>query len=63
MTTTTSANGSDRNGSDSEGTKRFSVLPEHIDLGDTIATQDADAPPDPTMGRDADLEWLLRSAG
>jgi len=39
------------------------VLPEHVDLADTIATQDSDPPPDPTMGRDADLAWLLRTAG
>ena len=50
-------------GSKDEDSKRFRVLPEHMKLEDTIAIQDTDPPPDPTMGRDADLAWLLRTAG
>jgi len=46
-----------------EGRERFRFLPEHVLLEDTVATQDAEVPPDPTMGRDSDLEWLLRNAG
>ncbi|MGV8973600.1 MAG: heme biosynthesis protein HemY [Rhodoglobus sp.] len=41
----------------------FRTLPEHVDLADTVATQDSAPPPDPSMGRDADLAWLLRTAG
>ena len=50
-------------GSKDQDSKRFRVLPEHVKLEDTIAVQDTDPPPDPTMGRDADLAWLLRTAG
>ncbi|MGV8968622.1 MAG: heme biosynthesis protein HemY [Cellulomonas sp.] len=50
-------------GSKEEGSARFRVLPERVKLEDTIATQVTDPPPDPTMGRDADLAWLLRTAG
>lgn len=50
-------------GSNEEDSERFRVLPEHVNLDDTIATQDTDPPPDPTMGRDAELAWLLRTAG
>jgi hypothetical protein len=42
---------------------RFRTLPEHIRLEDTISTQEVDPAPDPTMGRDAELEFLLRNAG
>ncbi len=42
---------------------RFKTLPKHIPLKDTIATQDPDAPPDPTMGRDPDVDFMLRNAG
>jgi hypothetical protein len=52
-----------RPGSDKAGAVDFRVFPEHVNLEDTIATQDPAAPPDPTMGRDADLNWLLRTAG
>ena len=50
-------------GSKDEDSARFRALPEHVKLEDTIATQDTDPPPDPTLGRDADLAWLLRTAG
>ena len=50
-------------GSDDQDAIRFRALPEHVKLEDTTATQDTDPPPDPTMGRDADLSWLLRTAG
>ena len=42
---------------------RFRSLPEHVRLEDTMAAQETDAPPDPTMSRDADTDWLLRNAG
>jgi hypothetical protein len=42
---------------------RFRTLPEHVRLEDTISTQDVDPGPDPTMGRDTELEFLLRNAG
>lgn len=50
-------------GPDEERAAHFRALPEHVELAGTIATQDSDPPPDPTMGRDADLAWLLRTAG
>jgi hypothetical protein len=50
-------------GSNNQDPTCFQVLPEHVKLEDTIATQVTDSPPDPTMGRDADLAWLLRTAG
>jgi len=43
--------------------RRFRTLPEHIPLEDTISTQEVDPAPDPTMGRDTELEFLLRNAG
>jgi len=46
-----------------EPTARFKKLPEHIRLEDTIASQDPDAAPDPTMGRDPDRDFMLRNAG
>ena len=42
---------------------RFRTLPEHVPLEDTISTQEVDPAPDPTMGRDPDLDFLLRNAG
>jgi hypothetical protein len=44
------------------GPERFRKLPERIRLEDTIATQKPDPPPDPTMGRDPDRDFLLRNA-
>lgn len=41
----------------------FRRLPEPIRLEDTVTTQEAREVPDPTMGRDAETEWLLRNAG
>ena len=41
----------------------FTRLPEHIRLEDTFTSQDPDAAPDPTMGRDPDRDFLLRNAG
>lgn len=46
-----------------EPSARFKKLPEHIRLEDTIASQDPDAAPDPTMGRDPDRDFMLRNAG
>jgi len=42
---------------------RFRTLPEHVRLEDMISTQEVDPAPDPTMGRDTELEFLLRNAG
>ena len=42
---------------------RFRTLPRHIPLKDTIASQDPDPAPDPTMGRDPDRDFMLRNAG
>jgi len=50
-------------GGESPPAERFKTLPEHIRLEDTISTQDVDPGPDPTMGRDTELEFLLRNAG
>lgn len=38
----------------------FRRLPEPVRLEDTVTTQDTREAPDPTLGRDADTEWLLR---
>ena len=35
-------------------------LPEPVRLEDTVTSQDVVEAPDPTMGRDAETEWLLR---
>ncbi|MEP7035471.1 MAG: hypothetical protein ABI934_07780 [Actinomycetota bacterium] len=42
---------------------RFKTLPKHIPLKDTISTKDPDAPPDPTMGRNPEVDFMLRNAG
>ena len=42
---------------------RFRKLPERIRPEDMIAVQETDPPPDPTMGRDTDRDFLLRNAG
>jgi len=39
----------------------FRTLPEPIRFEDMITTQAAREAPDPTLGRDADTEWLLRN--
>lgn len=40
----------------------YRELPEPIRLEQTITSQEAFDPPDPTMGRDVETEWLLRNA-
>jgi len=42
---------------------RFRKLPERIRPEDMIATQEAEPPPDPTMGRDSERDFMLRNAG
>lgn len=42
---------------------RFGKLPERIRPEDMIATQDTEPPPDPTMGRDTERDFMLRNAG
>ena len=44
-----------------ERAAHFRTLPEHVRLEDTIATQEADGPPDPTTWQDPERD-LLRSA-
>ena len=38
----------------------FRMLPEPVPLEDTVTTQETREAPSPTMGRDADTEWLLK---
>lgn len=42
---------------------RFRTLPERIRPEDTIAVQESEPPPDPTMGRDPERDFMLRNAG
>ncbi|GEA87644.1 heme biosynthesis protein HemY [Cellulomonas cellasea] len=41
----------------------YTTLPERIALEDTIATQESQHAPDPTMGRDTETEFMVRNAG
>jgi len=52
---------SDQDESVSSG--RFRKLPERIRPEDMIATQETEPPPDPTMGRDPERDFMLRNAG
>ncbi|KGM10626.1 heme biosynthesis protein HemY [Cellulomonas carbonis T26] len=51
----------DRVGRDPE-TRDFTQLPERVEIADTVATQVVGPPADPAMGRDPDMEFLLRNA-
>ncbi len=42
---------------------RYRRLPARIRPEDMIATQETEPPPDPTMGRDPDRDFMLRNAG
>jgi hypothetical protein len=42
---------------------RFRKLPERIRPEDMTATQETEPPPDPTMGRDCERDFMLRNAG
>ena len=42
---------------------RFRTLPERIRPEDMTATQETEPPPDPTMGRDPETDFMLRNAG
>jgi hypothetical protein len=42
---------------------RFGRLPERIRPEDMIAVQETEPPPDPTMGRDSERDFMLRNAG
>jgi hypothetical protein len=42
---------------------RYRALPKPVRIADTVETHDASPPPDPTMGRDPDRDFLLRYAG
>jgi len=41
---------------------RFRKLPERIKPEDMIASQETEPPPDPTMGRDPERDFMLRNA-
>ena len=47
----------------STSSSRYRKLPERIRSEDMIATQETEPPPDPTMGRDPDRDFMLRNAG
>jgi len=42
---------------------RFRRLPERIRPEDMTAAQETEPPPDPTMGRDSERDFMLRNAG
>ena len=42
---------------------RFHKLPARIRPEDMIAVQETEPPPDPTMGRDTERDFMLRNAG
>lgn len=44
------------------GVTDYRVLPEPVAFEDMITSQDADAAPDPTLGRDIETEFMLHSA-
>ncbi|GAA4666097.1 hypothetical protein [Kineococcus glutinatus] len=48
---------------DGDGRERFRTLPEPVRLADTVEGHDPEPPPDPTMGRDPERDFLLRNAG
>jgi hypothetical protein len=48
---------------DSAASARFRKLPERIRVEDMIASQETEPPPDPTMGRDCETDFMLRNAG
>ncbi len=41
----------------------FTTLSQPVRLEETVTTQETREAPSPTMGRDADTEWLLRNSG
>jgi hypothetical protein len=42
---------------------RYRRLPARVRPEDLVATVDPVAPPDPTMGRDPERDFMLRNAG
>ena len=42
---------------------RYRHLPKRIAPEDLVATVDTEAPPDPTMGRDPERDFMLRNVG
>jgi hypothetical protein len=42
---------------------RFRKLPERIRPQDMTTAQESEPPPDPTMGRDTERDFMLRNAG
>jgi hypothetical protein len=59
MAETTSTADQDRPASSA----RFKKLPERIRPEDMVAVQETEPPPDPTMGRDPERDFMLRNAG
>jgi len=57
------ASGKDEGQDESAASARFRRLPERIRPEDMIATQETEPPPDPTMGRDSERDFMLRNAG
>lgn len=43
--------------------ERYRELPERVHFKDMVATQETTPPPDPTMGRDTERDFVLRYAG
>jgi hypothetical protein len=46
-----------------DASARYRKLPERIRPEDMIAVQETEPPPDPTMGRDTERDFMLRNAG
>lgn len=59
MVEATSTAGRDKTASSA----RFRKLPARIRPEDMIASQETEPPPDPTMGRDPERDFMLRNAG
>ena len=62
MDQTTSAADSDKSDKPTPSA-RFKSLPERIRPEDMIEGQETEPPPDPTMGRDLEHDFLMRNAG
>jgi len=48
---------------ESASSARFGRLPERVRVEDMIAAQATEPPPNPTMGRDPERDFMLRNAG
>jgi hypothetical protein len=64
MAETTSPVNRDKNDQDKAASPgRFRHLPGRILPKDMVTTQDTEPPPEPTMGRDTERDFMLRNAG